>query len=277
MNFWLSAPFHTLGLLDPQLERVGYGRFRDDLGFVKIASVLDVLSGINEAPPPVTYPIFYPPNGGQSFVLRQSLIEYPEPTASCPGFRKPVGPPLIVQLGPGYLTPNVTDFHVYVDGVEVSACAFDETSYTNVVDHAQIRGRDLLNWRDAVVIIPENPFGIGQRVTAELTVNGQQYNWSFTTVSPPFIDIEPIPLSDPIEWYGINIAGFNYGGQTHDLNYPDLMKNAGMTWVKYQLKWRSDSKPEEIVKRLQDARNHGFKVLVSVTGILIQPVLIMMH
>lgn len=268
LNFWLSAPFHALGLLDPQLEQVGYGRFRDDLGVVQIAAVLDVLSGINDAPPNVTYPIFYPPNGGQSYALRQILTEYPEPTASCEGYEKPTGPPLILQLGAGQLTPNVTDFRVIVDGAEVEACAFDETNYSNRIDHAQTRGRQLLDWRDAVVLIPRQPFHVGQVVEAEVTANGTTYSWSFTTANAPYIDIEPIPLAYPDELYGttLNIAGFSYGGQTHDLNYPTLMKNSGMTWVKFQLKWRADSRPEEIVERLTLAKAHGFKVLVSVTG-----------
>lgn len=268
MNFWLSAPFHALGLLDPQLERVGYGRFRDDLGLVKVASVLDVQSGLSDAPPNVTYPIYYPPNGGTSFVLRQSLLEYPEPTASCPGFEKPTGPPLIVQLGDGRLTPNVTEFQVWVDGVPVETCAFDETTYSNPADFAQVRGRELLNWRDAVVLIPRHPIGVGQQVQARVVANGSVYAWGYTAVAPPYIDVEPIPLSDPNNFYGndVYLIGLNFGGQTHDLNYPGLMQEVGMTWVKFQLKWRPDSKPEEITVRLNRAKALGFRVLVSVTG-----------
>lgn len=268
MNFWLSAPFHALGLLDPQLQEVGYGRFRDDLGFVKVASVLDVQTGLTETAPNVTYPIFHPPNGGQSYILRQSLLEYPEPTASCPGYQKPTGPPLIVQLGSGQLQPTATDVHVYIDGIEVEACAFSETTYTNPTDHAQTRGRDLLNWRDAIVIIPRHPIDVGQTVQAQLTANNQQYSWSFTTINPPYIDIESIPLSHPSEIYGngVYISGFNFGGQTHDLNHPGLMQQTGMTWVKFQLKWRPDSQPEEITARLTQAKALGFNVLVSVTG-----------
>ena len=173
-----------------------------------------------------------------------------------------------MQLGDGRLTPTVSEFHVYIDGIEVEACSFNETNYTNLTDHAQIRGRDLLNWRDAVVIIPRHPIGIGQTVRADLTANGQQYSWSYTTINPPHIDIEPIPLSNPSEIYGngVYLYGFSFGGQTHDLNYPGLMQATGMTWVKFQLKWRPDSRPEEIVVRLTQAKNLGFNVLVSVTG-----------
>ena len=42
-DYWMSAPFHAVTLLDPDLKRVGYGRFRDDFGGVQIAYVLDSL------------------------------------------------------------------------------------------------------------------------------------------------------------------------------------------------------------------------------------------
>jgi hypothetical protein len=39
-----------------------------------------------------------------------------------------------------------------------------------------------------------------------------------------------------------------------------------MGWLKFQQKWRSDSRPEELVERIQQAHAAGFKVLVSLTG-----------
>jgi hypothetical protein len=44
------------------------------------------------------------------------------------------------------------------------------------------------------------------------------------------------------------------------------MKDAGMTWVKLQYKWSDGDPPGNVAGMVQDARQKGFKVLLSVTG-----------
>lgn len=61
-------------------------------------------------------------------------------------------------------------------------------------------------------------------------------------------------------------SGFEVGGQTHGLGHPGEMRYAGMTWVKYQVKWGPGSSPDGEAGRLNNAHNQGFKVLFSVTG-----------
>jgi hypothetical protein len=41
-------------------------------------------------------------------------------------------------------------------------------------------GRNILNARDAVVLIPRDPLTPGTRYTVSITVNGQTHAWSFT-------------------------------------------------------------------------------------------------
>ncbi|MCB0037508.1 MAG: hypothetical protein KDE51_25930, partial [Anaerolineales bacterium] len=266
MNFWMSAPFHAIGILDPQLQSVGYGNFRDDLGAVRVAAVLDVESAINETIQ-ANYPIYYPPNQGNTWVLRQNLIEYPEPLSHCPDFRKPAGPPLILQIGNGSLTPQVGSYSLTAAGVPLEVCLFHEANYTNTDPFAQERGRQLLNQRDAIVMIPREPLGVGQTYTAQIEANGQFYQWSFTAVNPPPVTAELIePAAEVIGWHAFNVDGLEWGGQTHDFNHLTLMTQTGMRWVKFQQKWRADSRPEELVQRINLARAHGFKVLVSLPG-----------
>lgn len=265
INFWMSAPFHALPILDPALQTVGYGNYRDDLGRVRVAAVLDVLSG-RSGSSAATYPLTFPPHSGQTWITRQTLIEYPEPLTSCPGWRKPAGPPLIVQLGPGHLTPDVTDYSLRRGETDLAVCAFDETTYFNPDDFAQQRGRDILDRRDAVVLIPQRPLEAGQTYTARVEANGQVVEWSFTAVAPPPITAEPIPPADPATWGAFNVGSLEWGGQTGDFQNLALMRSTGMTWLKFQQKWRPDSRPEELAARIQRAHNAGFKVLVSLTG-----------
>ncbi|MEM7119490.1 MAG: CAP domain-containing protein [Chloroflexota bacterium] len=264
-NFWLSAPFHAVGLLDPQLETVGYGNFRDDTGAVPVTAVLDVETGLTDQP--AAYPIYYPPDGGETYVLRQTLLEYPDPLSHCPGYQKPVGAPLILQIGDGAKTPQVERFGLWSEGVGLDVCLFHEGNYQNDNPHAQERGRRLLDMRDAIVLIPQKSLGVGQQYTAEVVANGETYRWSFTAVSPPPLPDTPIePTDEVVAWRNLNIGGLEYGGQTHDLHHPHLMHQAGMRWVKFQQKWRSDSKPEELVERIRLARANEFKVLFALTG-----------
>jgi uncharacterized protein YraI len=63
-------------------------------------------------------------------------------------------------------------------------------------------------------------------------------------------------------------TGFALGGQSYTLAYPDLMRSAGMTWVKYQQKWVPGQDPQELAGRIADAHAKGFRVLISVPGLL---------
>ncbi len=61
-------------------------------------------------------------------------------------------------------------------------------------------------------------------------------------------------------------SGFEAGGQTQSFAHPGLMKDAGMTWVKLQYKWSDGDSASNVAGMVQDARQKGFKVLLSVTG-----------
>lgn len=61
-------------------------------------------------------------------------------------------------------------------------------------------------------------------------------------------------------------AAFELGGQTQTFANKQPMKDSGMTWVKFQHKWTSGDSADILAASIQDAKNNGFKVLVSVTG-----------
>lgn len=185
MNFWISAPFHLTPILDPGLGEVGYGQYNQAVGTFTMAAVLDARSNLADPPGDVSYPLFFPGNGASTWVVRHSLYEWPDAMVSCPGYSRPSGPPLVLQLGSGDVTPRVSSHAFYADGQLTASCRFDETSYSNPNAYAQKVGRDILDERDAVVIIPRQPLAVGKTYRVEITVSGQQYSWEFTTQRGP--------------------------------------------------------------------------------------------
>jgi uncharacterized protein YkwD len=185
MNFWISAPFHLAPIIDPGLADVGFGQHNQEVGTFRMAAVLDARSGLGDAPAEVTYPLYFPDDGASTWVVRHSLYEWPDPMSSCQGYSRPSGPPLVLQLGDGSLTPRVGSHAIYVDDQLLESCLFDETSYSNPDPFAQSTGRDILGERDAVVIIPRHPLAVNRSYRVEITAGGQIYNWQFTTQPAP--------------------------------------------------------------------------------------------
>ncbi|MCY3779325.1 MAG: LysM peptidoglycan-binding domain-containing protein [Chloroflexi bacterium] len=63
-----------------------------------------------------------------------------------------------------------------------------------------------------------------------------------------------------------NTGGFELGGQALSFAHPGHMKNAGMTWVKRQVKWHGNEPASNFQHLIDSARSNGFKVLLSVIG-----------
>jgi hypothetical protein len=180
---WMSQPFHGIGILDPQLETVGFGSYREATGKWKMAATLDIASGNTPVEPPETiYPVMWPPVGYTMDILSYDGSEWPDPLTSCPGFRAPSGPPIYLQIGDGRLTPNVTTASLLEDGNTLEFCVFDETTYTNpgAVGEQEV-GRGSLNARDGIILIPKLPLSLGATYSVSITSNDRTYTWSFTT------------------------------------------------------------------------------------------------
>jgi len=76
------------------------------------------------------------------------------------------------------------------------------------------------------------------------------------------------PGVTPTVWIPVDDGTFALGGQTFvaPITNPDLMHNAGMSWVKYQIKWDPGSDPELAVAFIEKAHEAGFKILLSIPG-----------
>jgi hypothetical protein len=184
IDLWMSGPFHGVSMIDPQLETVGFGSYREAIGTWQMGAALDVLRGRTSTEPPAgTYPVMWPGDGQSTTILSFGGTEWPDPLTSCSGFTAPTGPPIYLQIGSGGLTPNVTATSFQQGGSNLSHCAFDETNYSNPDSYEQSLGRQILNSRDAIILIPEQPLIAGQTYTASITANGSTYTWNFTAGS----------------------------------------------------------------------------------------------
>ena len=183
VDYWISAPFHALPFLDPELHAVGYGSYREEVGTFVAAATMDIKRGQGEIPAEISYPLPFPRDGGATWVLKHGLPEFPNPLTSCPGYQRPVGPPIILQMGSGDGTPAVGDHSFKAGDQALEHCLFDETSYVN--PSYQDTGRRLLDDRDAIVIMPRRPLEVGQTYTVDIVVDGTPFSGSFEAVSPP--------------------------------------------------------------------------------------------
>ena len=67
------------------------------------------------------------------------------------------------------------------------------------------------------------------------------------------------PTLTPVPTEPSGNSDFGLGGQTHTLANPDLMKDVGMTWVKFQHKWSVGDGPGNVAGRISDAHSKGLE------------------
>ncbi len=185
IDFWMSGPFHAIGIIDPELYTTGFGSYREEIGLWQFGATLDVSRGRASAPQDISFPIPFPRDGGHTWILQYWGNEFPDPIDSCAGYIPPTGSPIMLQLGPGNVTPNVTDHQLSSNNQLLESCVFDETSYMSPDGTMQSIGRLVLNSRDAVVIIPRQPLVPGQTYTVSISTDTLTTEWSFTAVGSP--------------------------------------------------------------------------------------------
>ncbi len=186
-NYWISAPFHAVPILDPELAMTGFGEYRDPAGSIaRVGATMDVERGRGALPAGVQFPIMWPGAGSTTWVLRYSLPEFPDALSVCAGYTQATGAPVILQIGDGSLTPNVTGASLVKDGEPMDFCLYDETNFTHPDAWTQKSARLILDQRDAIVLIPRAPLLPDSTYEVRIDANGQVYTWNFqTAVGPP--------------------------------------------------------------------------------------------
>ena len=168
IDWWMGAPFHAMGMLDPRLTTTGFGAYRDSTTSPwKAGFTLDVLRGNSFTGG--TFPVFFPGNGSTVPLTSYSGNESPDPLQACSGYSMPTGLPVFLELG-GNVSTTVSAHSFTGNGVALAHCVIDST---NATLGSSVRGRG------GVIVIPRAPLIPGVAYTVSLTVNGQAYTWSF--------------------------------------------------------------------------------------------------
>jgi len=169
IDWWMKAPFHAIGMMDPRLMTTGFGSYRQvksgwDAGFA-----LDVLRGNTFTGG--TYPVYFPGNGSTEPLTTYAGGEFPDPLQGCPGYSAPTGLPVFIQVG-GNVATSAGAVHSFTgNGTPLAHCVID--SNNSAVGSS-------LYTRGGVIVIPQQPLQTGVKYVVALTVNSVPYTWSFT-------------------------------------------------------------------------------------------------
>jgi hypothetical protein len=168
IDFWMEAPFHAMGMMDPRLTQTGFGSYRDPSSSPwELGLALNVLSGNSFTGG--TYPVYWPGNNMTVPLTSYGGGEFPDPLSACPGYSAPSGLPVFIQVG-GNVATTTTAHSFTGNGTPLAHCILDSNNHP--------AGSDLTG-RGGVIVIPQQPLQQGVRYVVALTVNGMPYTWSF--------------------------------------------------------------------------------------------------
>jgi len=168
IDWWMAAPFHALGMMDPRLTSTGFGSYREVKSGWQAGFTLDTLRGNSFSGG--TYPVFFPGKGSSEPLTSYGGGEFPDPLQACPGYAAPTGLPVFVQIG-GNVATSVTAHSFTANGAPLAHCVLDSNS-PSVGSN--------LTYRGGAVLIPQQPLIPGTTYSVSMTVNGASYSWSFT-------------------------------------------------------------------------------------------------
>lgn len=193
IDHWISAPLHRLAMLNPFLTEAGFGVATGNGCWV--AAIL--FPPPAEEKKPYARAVEFPPDGA-SMALDWISLDSPDPLASCPGYERPAGLPITVQLGRRVDT-RLSAHSLMENGKPIEHCAFDAKSYLNENPTGQEYGRWNLRNTGAVVLVPRAPLKSRSRYTVSITANDQTYAWNFTAAetASSFAAIAKFPVPAP--------------------------------------------------------------------------------
>ena len=177
---WVQGPYHRMLLLNPALQRIGYGYYCEQ-GLC--AQVVDIEDGIAREPldRAKQLAIEFPP-ANSTLSLSDLRHEEPSPLEACPGYAYPVGLPITFEVGAfagarlvSYSIVKKDDPHAK----PLEACGYDAYTYRNELPSQMGAVVGTLKAFSGVVVIPRRPLAAGN-YRATITVNDREYGWSFS-------------------------------------------------------------------------------------------------
>jgi cysteine-rich secretory family protein len=189
IDWWMAAPFHALGMMDPRLTSTGFGSYREVKSGWQAGFTLDTLRGNSFTGG--SYPVFFPGNGSSVPLTTYNGGEFPDPLQACSGYSVPTGLPIFIQVG-GNVATTASASALTANGTPLDKCTIDSNN-SAVGSYLTPRG--------GVIIIPRQPLQVGVTYVAAVTVNGLPYTWSFGVTSNNTI----LPAGEPTGW--TNLGG----------------------------------------------------------------------
>lgn len=192
---WLTAPFHAVGMLRPNLTQVA---FAHDAG--QGSAGLDVISGLSGSGTS-TAPVLYPGNG-MTTNLTSFTGESPSPVESCPApVGRSYGLPLVALL-PSTPDPALTADLQAPDGSKSSSgaglCVVDQHTFRSSDPVYGPTGAQILQGDRAVFLVPSAPLTAGRYWASIHQPNQPDIRWSFVVApqgSPSVGGVYDIALS----------------------------------------------------------------------------------
>ncbi|MBP8210757.1 MAG: hypothetical protein KAY11_14420 [Ilumatobacteraceae bacterium] len=204
VELWMTGPFHAIGMLRPNLQRVGYGQCENaSTARWHSGATLDILRGLGQRRS-LSAPILFPGNGTVTN-LTKFIAESPNPVQMCGWGTTGAGLPVIAMMPEGF-SANPTASMTGPSG-PIETCVL---SRHNTTGSAQ----SILQGDNAAVVMPRSPLTAGV-YTVSVTTSARSVNWSFT-VDPSASDSVAAagpppaagPTSGPNGWEPIPQARF---------------------------------------------------------------------
>jgi cysteine-rich secretory family protein/repeat uncharacterized protein DUF346 len=169
IDWWMGAPFHAMNMMDPRLQQVGFGSYREVKSGWQAGFSLNTLQGNSFTGG--QFPVFWPGNNVTEPLTTYSGNEFPDPLQACAGYAVPTGLPVFLEVG-GNVNTTVGPVHSFTgNGIALAHC---------VIDSSNAAVGSYLYPRGGVIVIPRQPLQIGVTYVVSLTVNGVPYTWRFT-------------------------------------------------------------------------------------------------
>jgi hypothetical protein len=169
IDWWMGAPFHAMGMVDPRLQQSGFGSYREVKSGWQAGAAVDVIRGNPWTGG--TWPVYWPGNGTTVPLRTYSGNEFPDPLQACPGYTSPTGLPVFVETGGNVVTTAGAVHSFTGNGTPLAHCVIDSTN-ANLAPYLKSRG--------GVIIIPQQPLQPGVVYVVTVTVNSVPYTWSFS-------------------------------------------------------------------------------------------------
>jgi cysteine-rich secretory family protein len=224
IDWWMAAPFHAMGMMDPRLTVTGFGSYREVKSGWQAGFTLDVLRGNPFTGG--TWPVFFPGDGSSVPLSSYSGNEFPDPLQACPGYSVPVGLPLFIEVG-GNVSTSVGAHSLTGNGVPQANC---------VIDSSNPSVGSNLTYRGGVIMIPQQPLIAGTTYAVSMTVNGIAYHWSFgvtadnTIIAPTACAVTvTLPAIETTTSFGVPISAGTCSTSGFDVQAFDVTLNQG--WI----------------------------------------------